>query len=95
VIAPSPCGTMGDGLTPCFAVTSVETPHLRQDWRLSTNRTRADNSASFSYFSDNTLGMWIITHFWYTEFAGAGDPTNPPRPRLVRMCWPPQLGRTD
>lgn len=31
MIAPSPCGTMGDGLTPCFPVTSVETSHLRRD----------------------------------------------------------------
>jgi hypothetical protein len=77
VIAPSPCGTMGDGLTPCFPVTSVETPHLRQDWRLSTNRSRVDNSASFAYFGDNTLGMWIITHFWYTKFAVGGRPDQP------------------
>jgi hypothetical protein len=77
MIAPSPCGTMGDGLTPCFPVTSVETPRLRQDWRLSTNRSRVDNSASFAYFSDNTLGMWIITHFWYTKFAVGGRPDQP------------------
>ena len=74
MIAPSPCGTMGDGLTPCFPVTSVETSHLRQDWRLSTNRSRVDNSASFAYFGDNVLGMWIITHFWYTKFAVGGRP---------------------
>jgi hypothetical protein len=77
VIAPSPCGTMGDGLTPCFPVTSVETPNLRQDWRLSTNRTRVDNSASFSYFSDNTLGMWVVTYFWYTKYAVGGRPDQP------------------
>jgi hypothetical protein len=74
VIAPSPCGVMGDGLMPCFPVTSVETPHLRQDWRLSTNRTRVDNSASFAYFGDNTLGMWVVTYFWYTKFAVGGRP---------------------
>ena len=74
VIVPSPCGTMGDGLTPCFPVTSVETPHLRQDWRLSTNRSRVDNSASFAYFGDNTLVMWIVTYFWYTKFAVGGRP---------------------
>jgi hypothetical protein len=77
VIAPSPCGTMGDGLMPCFPVTSVETPHLRQDWRLSTNRGRVDNSASFSYFGDNTLGMWVITYFWYSKFAVGGRPDQP------------------
>jgi hypothetical protein len=77
VIAPSPCGVMGDGLKPCFPVTSVETPHLRQDWRLSTNRTRVDNSASFAYFGDNTLGMWIVTYFWYSKFAVGGRPDQP------------------
>jgi hypothetical protein len=77
VIAPSPCGVMGDGRMPCFPVTSVETPHLRQDWRLSTNRTRVDNSASFAYFGDNTLGMWIVTYFWYTKFAVGGRPDQP------------------
>jgi hypothetical protein len=74
VLAPSPCGTMGDGLKPCFPVTSVETPHLRQDWRVSSNRNRIDNSASFSYFSDNLLGMWVITYHWYTQFAIGGRP---------------------
>src|SRR5215471_13286946 len=34
----TPCGTMGDGTTPCFPVTSVATPQLRQDWRFATNR---------------------------------------------------------
>jgi hypothetical protein len=74
MIAPSPCGTMGDGLTPCFPVTSVETSHLRQDWRLTTNRSRIDNSASFAYFGDNLLGMWVITYHWYTKFAVGGRP---------------------
>jgi hypothetical protein len=74
VIAPSPCGTMGDGLQPCFPVTSIETSHLRQDWRLSTNRARVDNSASFAYFGDNLLGMWVITYHWYTKFAVGGRP---------------------
>ncbi|MBV9180907.1 MAG: hypothetical protein JO356_06310 [Acidobacteria bacterium] len=74
VLAPSPCGTMGDGLQPCFPVTSVETPQLRQDWRVSSNRNRIDNSASFSYFSDNLLGMWVITYHWYTQFAIGGRP---------------------
>jgi hypothetical protein len=76
-IAPSPCGTMGDGLKPCFPVTSVETPHLRQDWRLSTNRGRFDNSASFAYLGDNTLGMWVITYFWYSKFAVGARPDQP------------------
>lgn len=66
VFAGTPCGTMGDGSQPCFPVTSVATPTLRQDWRFSTNRSRVDNSAPFGYFCDDMLGMWIITYFWYT-----------------------------
>jgi len=73
-IAPQPCGTMGDGLTPCFPVTSVATPNLRQDWRFATNRTRLDGSAPFGYFCDDILGMWIITYFWYTQFVVGGRP---------------------
>ena len=66
VFAGTPCGTMGDGSLPCFPVTSVATPTLRQDWRFSTNRSPVDNSAPFGYFCDDLLGMWIITYFWYT-----------------------------
>ncbi len=40
----TPCGTMGTGATPCFPVTSVATPNLRQDWRFSTNRNAIDGS---------------------------------------------------
>src|SRR5262244_1089110 len=40
----TPCGTMGTGKTPCFPVTSVATPQLRQDWRFSTNRNAIDGS---------------------------------------------------
>src|SRR5260370_10437520 len=36
--AKTPCGTMGTGIPPCFPVTSVATPRLRQDWRFATNR---------------------------------------------------------
>lgn len=74
VIAPSPCAKIGDGLRPCFPVTSIETSHLRQDWRLTTNRSRNDNSAAFAYFGDNLLGMWVITYHWYTKFAVGGRP---------------------
>ena len=76
IIAPSPCGTMGDSLTPCFPVTNIETSHLRQDWRLTTNRSRLDISdpAAFAYFGDNLLGMWVITYHWYTKFAVGGRP---------------------
>jgi hypothetical protein len=64
--APTPCGSLGDGTTPCFDVTSVATPALRQDWRFSTNRSPIDGSSPFGYFCDDLLGMWIITYFWYT-----------------------------
>src|SRR5215831_12414737 len=78
----TPCGTMGDGTTPCFPVTSVATPQLRQDWRFATNRNAIDGSvgndplngfpAPFGYFCDDLLGTWIITYFWFTV-----DPANP------------------
>ncbi len=82
----TPCGTMGTGKTPCFPVTSVATPQLRQDWRFASNRNAIDgsdgnnplgppskrNNAPFGYFCDDILGMWIITYFWFTV-----DPANP------------------
>jgi hypothetical protein len=67
VFAGTPCGTMGDGTTPCFPVTSVATPLLRQDWRFATNRNPIDATAPFGYFCDDILGMWIITYFWYVN----------------------------
>lgn len=84
--AKTPCGTMGTGKTPCFPVTSVATPQLRQDWRFATNRNAIDGSdnnnplgkdhkasnSPFGYFCDDLLGAWIITYFWYTV-----DPANP------------------
>lgn len=67
VFAGTPCGTMGDGTKPCFPVTSVATPTLRQDWRFATNRNAVDGSAPFGYFCDDVVGMWIITYFWYVN----------------------------
>jgi len=67
VFRPTPCGTMGNGTTPCFPVTSVATPALRQDWRFATNRNPIDHSAPFGYFCDDILGMWIITYFWFID----------------------------
>jgi hypothetical protein len=67
VFAGTACGTMGDGTHPCFPVTSVATPTLRQDWRFATNRNAVDGSSPFGYFCDDTLGMWVITYFWYTN----------------------------
>ncbi len=90
VLAPAPCGSMGDGLTPCFDVTSVATPTLRHDWRLSSNRMGLDGSGVpgdpkkvvttnpvFSYFGDDLTGSWIITYFWWTKFAVGGRPDQP------------------
>jgi hypothetical protein len=80
----TPCGTMGTGVGPCFPVTSVATPQLRQDWRFATNRNAIDGSdgnnplgtppanSPFGYFCDDLLGMWIVTYFWFTV-----DPANP------------------
>ncbi len=52
--ATQPCGSMQQSespplpnppaATPCFPVTSVATPHLRQDWRFATNRNALDGS---------------------------------------------------
>ena len=91
-VAPTPCGSMGDTTlptgTPCFPVTSVATPQLRQDWRFATNRNAIDgsdnndplgvvtgtpNNTPFGYFCDDLLGMWILTYFWYNENS-VGDP---------------------
>src|SRR5262249_40926611 len=59
----TPCGTMGTGAMPCFPVTSVATPTLRQDWRFATNRNAIDGSdnndplngsnSPFGYFCDD------------------------------------------
>ena len=70
--ATTPCGTMGTGAKPCFPVTSVATPALRQDWRFATNRSPIDLSSPFGYFCDDLLGAWIVTYFWFTV-----DPANP------------------
>jgi hypothetical protein len=87
VFALTPCGTMGTGAKPCFPVTSVATPALRQDWRFASNRNAIDGSdnndplnqlgngasnSPFGYFCDDLLGMWIITYFWFTV-----DPAHP------------------
>ncbi len=74
--APTPCGTMGTGTQPCFPVTSVATPQLRQDWRFASNRNAIDGSSGgsttpFGYFCDDLLGAWVLTYFWYTD-AGFG-----------------------
>jgi hypothetical protein len=80
VLAPNPCGSMADptiAATPCFPVTSVATPHLRQDWRISSNRNAIDGSSGdpttpFGYFCDDLTGSWIITYSWFTAFSVGG-----------------------
>jgi Ricin-type beta-trefoil lectin domain-like len=72
VFRPTPCApSIGDPAEiakhNCFPIDSVETPHLRQDWRFATNRNAIDGSAPLSYFGDDLLGMWIITYFWYNS----------------------------
>ena len=80
VFRPTPCASIGDPVQVaarnCFSVASVATPHLRQDWRFSTNRNAIDASAPLSYFGDNLVGLWIITYFWYTD-AGFGSHQTP------------------
>jgi hypothetical protein len=92
IIAPTPCGSMGNTTlppgTPCFPVTSVATPQLRQDWRFATNRNAIDgtdgndplgivsgkvSNSPFGYFCDDLLGMWVLTYFWFNENS-VGDP---------------------
>jgi hypothetical protein len=94
VIAPTPCGSMFDtnipANSPCFPVSSIATPNLRQDWRFATNRNAIDGSdnndplgvitgsvvnSPFGYFCDDLLGMWVLTYFWYTHHA-VGNPAN-------------------
>lgn len=80
VFRPTPCASIGDqtqvAIGNCFSVQSATTPHLRQDWRFSTNRSAIDGSANFSYNGDNLLGLWIITYHWYTA-AGFGPQQTP------------------
>ncbi len=84
VLAPTPCGTMHDpnlAATPCFPVTSVATPNLRHDWRVSSNRNAIDGSSNgsatpFGYFCDDLTGSWIVTYFWYTENSVGGVDNN-------------------
>ena len=73
---PTPCGSMGTHTTPCFDVTSVATPRLRQDWRFATNRGPIDGSSPFGYFCDDILGMWIVTYFWYVDTGFGPHQTN-------------------
>ena len=108
-LAPTPCGTLHDpgiAANDCFAIGkepngtfSVETPNLRHDWRIASNRNAMDGSdnncintdpsvcavfsdSPFGYFCDDLLGMWIVTYFWWSQFAiggtdSSGQPITP------------------
>src|SRR5260370_177194 len=92
-LAPTPCGSLHDktlAATPCFPVTSVATPTLRHDWRVSSNRNAIDGSSNgpatpFGYFCDDLTGSWIVTYFWYTQFSlgGVGGNGKPIAPTAV------------
>jgi hypothetical protein len=87
-LAPTPCGSLRDpsiaandcfsvGISPSDGLQAVETPNLRQDWRISSNRNAIDGSSNgpaspFGYFCDDLLGSWIVTYFWYTQNAVGG-----------------------
>lgn len=85
----TPCGTMGTGATPCFPVTSVATPQLRQDWRFATNRNAIDGSDNNIVNGSGSAGTIVNnTPFGYfcddllgmwiiTYFWFTVDPANP------------------
>ncbi len=85
----TPCGTMGTGATPCFPVSSVATPHLRQDWRFATNRNVMDGSdgncintdtAVCASINDAPFGYFCddLLGMWIiTYFWFTVDPANP------------------
>ena len=72
---PTPCGTMfnnsGTGTlppnTPCFNVTSVATPSLRQDWRFATNRNAIDGSDNNAVSGSGTNAV-IVNNTPYGYF---------------------------
>lgn len=94
VLAPTPCGTLHDrslAANPCFPVTSVATPALRHDWRVSSNRNAIDGSSNgpttpFGYFCDDLTGSWIVTYFWYTQFSVGGFDTHGNRINPTPTC---------
>lgn len=102
-LAPTPCApSLADptvAADDCFSLSTVpfnggtilaaETPNLRQDWRVASNRNAMDASdnncinpdttvcaavhnSPFGYFCDDLLGAWIVTYFWYSQFAIGG-----------------------
>jgi hypothetical protein len=85
----TPCGTMGTGATPCFPVTSVATPQLRQDWRFASNRNAIDGSdgnvvngsgSSGAIVKNSPFGYFCddLLGMWIiTYFWFTVDPANP------------------
>ena len=65
--AVTPCGTMGTGKTPCFPVTSVATPNLRQDWRFASNRNAIDGSDN-NVVNGSGSGATIVNNSPYGYF---------------------------
>lgn len=91
-VAAADCFSVGTVPFNGGTIFAVETPNLRHDWRISSNRTSLDGSngncinsdtavcssihdSPFGYFCDDLLGMWIVTYFWYTQFAVGGTDT--------------------
>jgi hypothetical protein len=83
---PTFCFNVADTKINGKITSDVATPKLRQNWRFATNRNAMDGSdgnggngglhdSPFGYFCDDLLGMWIITHFWFTHPATL--PQNP------------------
>ena len=87
--AVTPCGTMGTGATPCFPVTSIATPNLRQDWRFASNRNAIDGSDNNIVSGSGTNGVIVnnspfgyfcddLLGIWInTYFWYTVDPANP------------------
>ena len=85
----TPCGTMGTGGNPCFPVTSVATPQLRQDWRFASNRNAIDGSDNNLVNGSGSSGVIVnnspfgyfcddLLGIWIvTYFWYTVDPANP------------------
>ncbi len=98
--ARNPCGTMASPdapTTPCFPVTSVATPNLRQDWRFATNRNAIDGSdanrvsgtgSNATIVNNSPFGYFCddLLGMWIiTYFWFTVDPANP-NPNPMQQC---------
>jgi hypothetical protein len=88
--AVTPCGTLNTANDPvCFPVTSIATPHLRQDWRFATNRNAIDGSDGNVVNGSGSTGVIVnnspfgyfcddLLGIWInTYFWFTVDPANP------------------